>query len=142
MKASFKCAKNVSFSDSQDDSIEFPTQYPSGCLLGCVSVQVNILRNSEFSLLKRKLTIKTRFSIFRIVYHKKSTVQCIQMVNRRVHLFSFARIHKSYPSNSPSRALIKFVRGKYLFVYEYLDFSLVFLNHKDFANSACLFAIS
>lgn len=24
-----------------DDSIEFPTQYPSGCLLGCVLVQVN-----------------------------------------------------------------------------------------------------
>lgn len=63
-----------------DDSIEFPNQYPSGCLLGCALVQVK--RNKCLEVLRR---FSNSFYFHRIACRKKSIVKFIQMVNRTVH---------------------------------------------------------
>lgn len=52
---------------------------------------------------------------FRIVYHKKSIDRAIQMVNQKVHMFSFVQIHKNFPWNSQSVARTKYVSNHFGF---------------------------
>lgn len=109
-----------------DPQLHFPDQYPSGCLLGCVLVQVKLfsLLSSDFrrySTFWINLVLSINMKIyrnsfiaffnyvFRTACRRKTIVSCIHAESLKVHLSLFATSHKSCQYDFPFEANIKFV---------------------------------